>query len=474
MIVNILFLTLQENQPTMKKFLLSLSLLLCGISQSQTLNLQSFATGFSSPVEITHAPNDSRLFVVQKGGLIRIVNTNGTVNATPFLTVSGLSNGSEQGLLGLAFHPNYASNGLFFVNYTNTAGDTVIAKYSVSSTNPDVANPTGTILMTIDQPYSNHNGGTLKFGPDGYLYIGMGDGGSGDDPQGYAQNMTINPSFPSRIFLGKMLRIDVDSGTLYGIPPTNPYIGQAGKEEIWARGLRNPWKFSFSKVNGDLWIADVGQYDIEEINKIAYPFPNTGLNFGWRCYEGNVSYLTSGCEPMNTMTFPLAQYNHDSGRCSITGGFFYTGTTYPNLQNKYVFADYCSGEVGYINDANQVVWSYDSPGFITTFGEDVNGELYVGSSGVLYRVIDTSLNTNEFQKNGIAVYPNPASDELFVKNENNIELYAIKITDLTGKTVAYQNSQLSSINISNLSKGMYFVTIETKTGNTVTSKIIKQ
>ncbi|MCA6423927.1 MAG: T9SS type A sorting domain-containing protein, partial [Flavobacterium sp.] len=156
------------------------------------------------------------------------------------------------------------------------------------------------------------------------------------------------------------------------------------------------------------------------------------------------------------------------------GGFFYTGTTYPNLQNKYVFADYCSGEVGYINDANQVVWSYDSPGFITTFGEDVNGELYVGSSGVLYRVIDTSLNTNEFQKNGIAVYPNPASDELFVKNENNIELYAIKITDLTGKTVAYQNSQLSSINISNLSKGMYFVTIETKTGNTVTSKIIKQ
>jgi glucose/arabinose dehydrogenase len=458
----------------MKKILLSFSLLLCSVSQSQTLNLQSFATGFSSPVEITHAPNDSRLFVVQKGGLIRIVNTNGTVNSTPFLTVSGLSGGSEQGLLGLAFHPNYASNGLFFINYTNTAGDTVIARYSVSSTNPDVANPTGTILMTIDQPYSNHNGGTLKFGPDGYLYIGMGDGGSADDPQGYAQNMTVNPSFPSRIFLGKMLRIDVNSGTLYGIPPTNPYIGQAGKEEIWARGLRNPWKFSFSKVNGDLWIADVGQYDIEEINKIAYPFPNTGLNFGWRCYEGNVSYLTSGCEPMNTMTFPLAQYTHASGRCSITGGFFYTGTTYPNLQNKYVFADYCSGEVGYINDANQVVWSYDSPGFITTFGEDVNGELYVSSSGILYRVIDTSLNTNDFEKNGITVYPNPASDELFVKNENNIELSAIKITDLTGKTVAYQNSQLSSINISNLSKGMYFVKVETQTGNSVTSKIIKQ
>lgn len=460
----------------MKKILLSISLLLCGVSNSQTLNLQSFATGFSSPVEITHAPNDSRLFVVQKGGLIRIVNTNGTVNSTPFLTVSGLSNGSEQGLLGLTFHPNYATNGMFFINYTNTAGDTVIARYSVSSSNPDVANPTGTILMTIDQPYSNHNGGTLKFGPDGYLYIGMGDGGSGDDPQGYAQNMTINASFPSRIFLGKMLRIDVGTteGSTYTIPSTNPFIGQTGKEEIWARGLRNPWKFSFSKVNGDLWIADVGQYDIEEINKIAYPFPNTGLNFGWRCYEGNVSYLTSGCEPMNTMTFPLAQYTHASGRCSITGGFFYTGTTYPNLQNKYVFADYCSGEVGYINDANQVVWSYDSPGFITTFGEDVNGELYVASSGILYKVIDTSLNTNEFQKSGIVVYPNPVKSILNIKNENNIELSSIKITDLAGKVVLYQNSELSSIEVSEISSGIYIIKAEDKLGNVVKTKFIKE
>lgn len=460
----------------MKKILLSFSLLLCSVSQSQTLNLQSFATGFSSPVEITHAPNDSRLFVVQKGGLIRIVNTNGTVNSTPFLNVSGLSNGSEQGLLGLAFHPNYASNGLFFINYTNTAGDTVIARYSVSS-NPDVANPTGTILMTIDQPYSNHNGGTLKFGPDGYLYIGMGDGGSADDPQGYAQNMTVNPSFPSRIFLGKMLRIDVNSGTLYGIPPTNPYIGQAGKEEIWARGLRNPWKFSFSKVNGDLWIADVGQYDIEEINKITYPFPNTGLNFGWRCYEGNVSYLTSGCEPMNTMTFPLAQYNHDSGRCSITGGFFYTGTTYPNLQNKYIFADYCSGEVGYINDANQVVWSYDSPGFITTFGEDVNGELYVASSGILYRVIDTSLNTNEFQKSGIAVYPNPAKSILNIKNNSTFFLNKIRIHDVTGKTIIKRdvnNSQMNSIEVSEIASGVYIISAEDNLGNVVKTKFIKE
>jgi glucose/arabinose dehydrogenase len=475
LIVNNLLLTLLKNLLAMKKITLLLSLVFCGILHSQTLNLQSFATGFSNAVAIEHAPNDSRLFVVQKGGLIRIVNTNGTVNATPFLTVTGLGSSNEQGLLGLAFHPNYATNGLFFINYTNTAGDTVIARYSVSS-NPDVANPTGTILMTIDQPYSNHNGGTLIFGPDGYLYIGMGDGGSGGDPEGYAQNMTINPSFPSRIFLGKMLRIDVGTtaGSTYTIPSTNPYIGQTGKEEIWARGLRNPWKFSFDKTNGDLWIADVGQDAVEEINKIASPLPNTGLNFGWRCYEGNAAYLTSGCEPMNTMTFPLAQYNNAGSRCSITGGYVYTGTTYPNLQNKYVFADYCSGEIGYINDENQVVWSFDASGTISTFGEDVNGELYVGSSNQIYKLIDTSLNTNEFQKSGIAIYPNPASDEIFIKNENNIVLTSLKITDLTGKTVLHQNSQLSSINISNLSKGMYFVSIETETGNTVTSKIIKQ
>lgn len=461
----------------MKKFLLSLSLLLCGVLHSQTLGIQNFATGFSSLVEITHAPNDPRLFAVQKGGLIRIVNTNGTVNTTPFLTVTGLSSIGEQGLLGLAFHPNYATNGLFFINYTNTAGDTVIARYSVSSSNPDIANPTGTILITIDQPYENHNGGTLKFGPDGYLYIGMGDGGSGGDPQGYAQNMTINPSFPSRIFLGKMLRIDVGvtEGSTYTIPSTNPYIGQTGKEEIWAIGLRNPWKFSFNRTNGDLWIADVGQDVIEEINKISFPLPNTGLNFGWKCYEGSTTYSTTNCPLYSATVAPFAQYSQASGRCSITGGFIYTGTAYPNLQNKYVFADYCSGEIGYINNSNQIVWSYDTTNFsITTLGEDMNGELYVVVGAAIHKIIDTSLNTNEFQKNEISIYPNPASNELFIKNGNNIELSSIKIADLTGKTVLSQNTEFSSINISNLSKGMYFVTVETKTGNTVTSKIIKQ
>ncbi|HOD10416.1 MAG TPA: PQQ-dependent sugar dehydrogenase [Flavobacterium sp.] len=460
----------------MKKFILLFTCFLFSKSFAQTIGLQSFASGFSSPVEIIHPPNDARLFIVQKGGLIRIVNPNGTINATPFLTVTGLSTGGEQGLLGLAFHPNYATNGLFFINYTNTAGDTVIARYSVS-TNPDVANTTGTILMTIDQPYANHNGGTLRFGPDGYLYIGMGDGGSGDDPQGFAQNMTIDASFPTRIFLGKMLRIDVDSGTLYGIPSTNPYIGQAGKEEIWAKGLRNPWKFSFNKLNGDLWIADVGQNEVEEINKIASPLPNTGLNFGWRCYEGNAPYLTSGCEPINTMTFPLSEYIHESGRCSITGGFFYTGTTYPDLQNKYVFADYCTGEIGYINDSNEVVWSFNASSTISTFGEGLDGELYVFNGNSLFRVIDTSLNTSSFDKTSISVYPNPVKSILNIKNNSNSFLNKIRIHDFTGKTIIKRdinNSQISSIEVSEIAAGIYIISAEDNLGNVVKTKFIKE
>ncbi|MGL2962828.1 PQQ-dependent sugar dehydrogenase [Flavobacterium sp. RSB2_4_14] len=468
----------------MKKILLFSFCLLSLLSFGQSINLQSFATGFSSPVEMAQPANDPRIFVVQKGGLIRIVNANGTINATPFLTVTGISTGSEQGLLGLAFHPNYATNGLFFINYTNTAGNTVIAKYSVSA-NPDIANATGTILMTINQPQANHNGGTIKFGPDGFLYIGMGDGGGAGDTSNYAQNLSLTNGNlvgnPSRIYLGKMLRIDVNTtvGALnYGYPSTNPYVSEAGKEEIWAIGLRNPWKFSFNRLNGDMWIADVGQNAIEEINKIANPLPNTGLNFGWRCYEGNTDFNTSGTCPVYSATVaPLAQYTHASNRCSITGGYFYTGTTYPNLQNKYVFADYCTGEIGYINDSNQIVWSFDSPGTIATFGEGSNGELYAFVGNALFKVIDTSLNALSFEEKTISIYPNPANNELYIKNENNVGLKFITIADLTGKIVLNQNIQRMSsnaINISNLAKGMYLVTLETQNGLTATSKIIKQ
>ena len=318
-------------------------------SQSGVVQLTSFATGFSSPIAIANC-GDSRLFVAEQDGIIKVVNSNGTVNPTSFLNITTLTNANgEQGLLGMAFHPNYASNGFFYVNYTRISdGATVVARYTVDSGNPNSANSaSATILLTIAQPFSNHNGGTLAFGPDGFLYIGMGDGGSGGDPGNRAQNTTE--------LLGKMLRIDVNSGSPYSIPSNNPYVGVAGADEIWAIGLRNPWKFSFDKQTGDLWIADVGQNVYEEINKAAST--EAGLNYGWRCYEGNTAYNTSGCPAQATMKPPVAVINHSSGACSITGGYVYRGTTYPNFQGKYFFSDYCLARIGMVDNLGNVTFS---------------------------------------------------------------------------------------------------------------------
>ncbi|WP_284650834.1 PQQ-dependent sugar dehydrogenase [Flavobacterium terrisoli] len=456
----------------MKRILPFVFGLLTTCAFAQTIGLQSFATGFTSPVEIAHPANDARLFVVQQGGLIRIVNANGTVNATPFLTLTTatISTGGERGLLGLAFHPNYATNGYFYVNYTRAGdGATVIARYTVS-TDPNIANAaSASILLTISQPFSNHNGGSIKFGPDGYLYIGMGDGGSGGDPGNRAQNINEN--------LGKMLRIDVDSASPYASPSTNPYVGIAGNDEIWAIGMRNPWKFSFNRLNGDLWIADVGQNAIEEVNKTAWPLPNTALNFGWRCYEGNVAYDNSGSCPTYANTVaPISVYTHGAtGRCSVTGGYFYTGSTYPNFANKYFFADYCTAEIGWINNAGTITWNYDASGVITTFGEDKDGELYVANSGTIYKLIDTSLGTDSFSQNGLRMYPNPANNELFIKSENNIVLSSLKIIDLTGKIILLQNlndAETNMVNVSGIAKGMYLVEIGSQSGKYFQSKLV--
>jgi len=455
----------------MKKILLLGITLLSLFGKAQTIALQSFATGFSSPVEIANA-GDSRLFVVQQGGLIRILNSNGTINTTPFLNLSTLiSTGGERGLLGLAFHPNYATNGFFFVNYTNTSGSTVIARYSVSA-NPNIANTTGTILMTIAQPFSNHNGGSIKFGADGYLYIGMGDGGSGGDPGNRAQNINEN--------LGKMLRIDVNSTTtpFYTNPTTNPFIGVAGNDEIWATGLRNPWKFSFNRLNGDLWIADVGQSAIEEIDKVASPLPNTGINFGWRCYEGNSTYNTTGCAAASTMTFPFVQYSRSGGACSVTGGYVYTGSTYPNFQNKYFFTDYCDDKIRMVNSAGVITTTTAFSGNnFATFGEDYLGELYIAgiSSGTIYKIIDTSLSTSEFDKVGFSLYPNPAKEFFTVKSSDENLATKIDLFDLTGKlllTKKLENSPENTIATTSLSKGIYLVNLETKNGTSYTTKLI--
>jgi glucose/arabinose dehydrogenase len=353
------------------------------------LATEQIITGLARPVQVVAAPGDySRIFIVEQRsgstGRIRIYNLDtNTLNSTPFLSVS-VSTSSEQGLLGMAFHPNYAQNGYFYINYTATNGDTNIKRYSVSS-NPDVADSgSAYTLMVIDQPYTNHNGGWLGFSPiDGYLYIGTGDGGSGGDPGNRAQDITNQK-------LGKMLRIDVGGGSPYGIPASNPFVGVTGDDEIWAYGIRNPWRCSFDSETGDLWIGDVGQNAYEEIS--FQPASSTGgENYGWRCYEGNNAYSTGGCDPQSSMTFPVWEYSHSSG-CSVTGGVIYRGAAIPSLHGTYFFADYCystiwsfrydgSSVYEYENRTNELTPDIGSISSISGFGEDAAGEIYICDLG---------------------------------------------------------------------------------------------
>jgi glucose/arabinose dehydrogenase len=353
------------------------------------------ASGFTRPVQVTHAGDGSgRLFVVEQTGYIRIIQ-NGAVLSTPFLNVSDrVTCCGEQGLLGLAFHPNYQSNGDFYINYTrNGDGATIIARYRVSA-NPNVADPnSATTLLTISQPYANHNGGQVMFGPDGYLYIGMGDGGGGGDPDRNAQNKNT--------LLGAMLRIDVDGGTPYANPPDNPYVGTDGRDEIWAIGLRNPWRFSFDRATGDLYIGDVGQNAWEEISFQAAGTPGS-VNFGWPCREGTHTYTTeSPCNQpafLAGLTNPIAEYSHSLGR-SVTGGFVYRGALYPALVGRYFYADYVTGRIWSLvkTGSNPTTWSapaleLDTGLNVSAFGEDESGELYITgyADGTVRRLGDAS------------------------------------------------------------------------------------
>jgi len=354
------------------------------------IDLPVFASGFTQPVDIAHA-GDDRLFIVEKAGLIRIIGADGQTLPSPFLDIRDRvnSSASERGLLGLAFHPNYTENGFFFVNYTDNNGNTRIARFSVSGNGPNQADPgTELLLLEIDQPFSNHNAGDLAFGPEGFLYIGTGDGGSGGDPRENGQDRLE--------LLGKMLRIDVDNGNPYAIPDSNPFAFTDGTlDEIWALGLRNPWRYSFDRQTGDLWIADVGQSEREEINRQPAG-AGGGQNYGWDCYEGNLQFeLTADCPASDQLTFPLHTYSHDEGDCSVTGGFVYRGSNFPNLQGVYLYADFCSGRIwgllpaiqgGYVNE---LLINFENND-IVSFGEDQNGELYVAGiqTGNIYRLID--------------------------------------------------------------------------------------
>lgn len=344
--------------------------------------LEKVATGLSHPVHLTHASDGSgRLFIVEQEGSIRVARA-GELLPTPFLDISGLvRSGGERGLLSVAFHPQYATNGLFYVNYTDTSGDTVVARYSVSA-NPDRADAaTGVVLLTIPQPYSNHNGGQLQFGPDGYLYIGMGDGGAAGDPHGYAQN-------PNSL-LGKILRIDVNV-IPYAIPKTNPFVGPGPPlDEIWALGLRNPWRFSFDRRTGDLYIADVGQDAFEEID-VQPAGSRGGENYGWNIMEGTHCFSPpTGCRQAG-LTMPIATYRTGEN-CAITGGYVYRGTRVQTLIGTYVFGDYCSGRIWGLRKSNRGGWTYtellNTDLQITSFGEEEAGELYVADHrGAIYRV----------------------------------------------------------------------------------------
>lgn len=362
-----------------------------------SIHLSLISNTFGRITDIKNA-GDNRLFVVDQAGYIRILNQNSTVNQTPFLDIHTIVNNSgEQGLLGLAFHPQYGQNGYFYVNYVTPDQNTIIARYQVSAGDTSLANPLSeTLLLSFSQPYTNHNGGELNFGPDGYLYISSGDGGSGGDPLDKGQDSTS--------FLGKMLRIDVDNndpGLNYAIPPTNPLADGPGgnKDEIWSTGLRNPWRFSFDRLTGDLWIGDVGQGLYEEID-LELAGSAGGLNFGWRCYEGNHNYNSTNCASMSAYTFPVYEYAHSLG-CSITGGYVYRGQDYPLIYGRYLYTDYCSGKIWSLrNDSgnwiNELLFE-NSGGNYTSFGENSVGEMYIGNvRGELFKIgaCDPSVASN--------------------------------------------------------------------------------
>jgi glucose/arabinose dehydrogenase len=370
-------------------------------AQLPQLNLVLVKQGFDSPVDIKHC-GDDRLFIVQQDGLIRIMDKSGNINATPFLDIDAKVNSTnnEQGLLGLAFSPNYKQDGYFYVNYTagTGAGSTRISRFSVNPTDSNLADSNSeVVLLTFTQPYSNHNGGNMMFGKDGYLYISQGDGGSSGDPNGNGQNKNT--------YLGKLLRIDVTGQTTYAVPLANPFVGQSNvKEEIWAYGLRNPWRCSFDRVTGDLWIGDVGQDSYEEID-FQDAASAGGENYGWKCREGlhptPLPTNTTGC-PSTGFVDPVYEVPQSGGTsCSITGGYVYRGAQYNKLFGLYLFTDYCSGKFWSLKRTGANSFDPDTlqtffPYQFTSFGEDNNGELYIAyrcstsTCGRIYRITETT------------------------------------------------------------------------------------
>lgn len=434
-------------------------------SAQVAVELVEFADGFTRPVSMTHA-GDSRLFIVEKRGTIRIVEENGNVRPGFFLDIRDRvdDSASEKGLLGLAFHPDYVQNGFFYVNYTNANG-TVVARFSVDAQNPDLAIASSEfVLLTQSQPFNNHNAGDIHFGPDGYLYIGFGDGGSAGDPGNRAQNPMT--------WLGKMLRIDVNGGEPYLVPEDNPFVGDpAYLPEIWATGLRNPWRFSFDRVTGEMYIADVGQNIWEEINVQPAESPGGG-NYGWRCYEGFEDFNFSNCSELTAFTEPVWVYPHSiENGCSITGGYVYRSETPGSPVNgRYIYTDFCSGQFWMLYRDFDGNWINESlgkflEGEFSAFGEDVHGELFVAAlfQGKIFRVTFSILDA--VQSNSVSkleIFPNPAQGPV-VTQLNSSALAGVSVFNQMGEamhaTVTEQDGERMTMDVTSFPDGVYFVRV---------------
>ena len=443
---------------------------------AQNPGISLYAQGFVQPVDIKHA-GDDRLFIVERTGKIKIIHGDGTVNPEPFLTLdpSVLTITAEAGLLSMAFDPDYASNGYFYIVYISSGDLTYTLKRGVvDPENPNKALE-GVLTDVLLVPVSGfHNSGQLSFGPDGYLYFTIGDGG-GTDPANVAQNLAS--------FHGKLHRIDVggaDGIVPYTIPSDNPYANSDDfKKEIWAWGLRNAWKFSFDRLSGDLWLTDVGENHVEEINHV-----NTGVanvNYGWKCYEGILPFDESGCTPSVVFTFPVAMAMHSDGHCAIAGGHVYRGNEIPSLQGKYVFSDFCRSRFGMVDSVTyETTYTADLPGGPYTFvslGEDAVGELYAASIsyGKIFKIVDADMSTPQFQLGQVKVSPNPASRQAQIRlAENSIPAMA-RIYDMAGKLLLKKRlvRETSQVDISALQNGIYVISIADDNGNSTQVKLAK-
>lgn len=455
-------------------------------AQSPDIILEAFATGYTNITDISNA-GDERLFVVEQSGIIRILDEEGNFHNEPFLDITGRvrDEGNEQGLLGLTFHPDYASNGYFYVNYTSQPeGETHISRFTMVSGNPDMADPASElIIFSQDQPFDNHNAGDLNFGPDGYLYFGLGDGGAANDELEAAQDGTT--------YLGKMIRIDVDGGDPYAIPADNPFVNDTSVlDEIWALGVRNPWRFSFDRLNGDMWIADVGQNQYEEIN-VESSNSEGGKNWGWDCYEGYELFESAGCGPEDNYDFPVFVYAHGNTHCSVTGGYIYRGSTHPDLQGHYILTDLCSRNFWTVYETSAGEFDTTDQGQltdmpVTTFGEDQDGELYAAErSGTIYRITTDSTTSTSLPNTStpsMKVHPNPLTDSsiLYYHNPSSgaVQLSLVSsngnvIWEFSDQNADIGDSQLElgqNLKLGSIPSGIYYLTLKTRS-NTITEKV---